>query len=112
MVPLMATWHEAGLDAAIARVQQLDREAYDTRETFLRNAVFILQEAQRPAEAIEVLKLGEHVYPDAAWVSTDLARLCAQAGAGCTHPHRAPTPGCQWSCPLRGTMKYEKASTS
>ena len=79
LVPLMATWHEAGLDAAIAQAAQLDRAAYDAREIFLRNVVFILQEAQRPAEAIEVLKLGEHVYPDAAWVSTDLARLSAQA---------------------------------
>jgi len=79
MVPLMATWHEAGLDAAIAQAGQLDRAAYDASETFLRNVVFILQEAQRPAAAIEVLKLGQHVYPDAAWVSTDLARMYAQA---------------------------------
>ena len=79
LVPLMATWHEAGLDAAIAQARQLDRAAYDASETFLRNAVFILQEAHRPAEAIEVLKLGQHVYPGAAWVSTDLARLSAQA---------------------------------
>jgi CubicO group peptidase (beta-lactamase class C family) len=79
LVPLMATWHEAGLDAAIAQARQLDRAAYDASETFLRNVVFILQEAQRPAEAIEVLKLGQHVYPDAAWVSTDLARMSAQA---------------------------------
>jgi len=105
LVPLMATWHEAGLDAAISQAlrrslprveprgsgqaRQLDREAYDARETFLRDAVFILQEAYRPAEAIEVLKLGQHVYPDAAWVSTDLARLCTQAG------DQASAPGCQ-----------------
>jgi len=79
LVPLMATWHEAGLDAAIAQAGQLDRAAYDASETFLRNAVFILQEAQRPAAAIEVLKLGQHVYPDAAWVPQDLARMSTQA---------------------------------
>jgi len=79
MVPLMATLHEAGLDAAIAQAGQLDRAAYDASETFLRNAVFILQEAHRPAAAIGLLKLGEHVYPDAAWLSADLARLSAQA---------------------------------
>jgi len=79
LVPLMATWHEAGLDAAIAQAGQLDRAAYDASETFLRNAVFILQEVRRPAAAIELLKLGQHVYPAAAWVSTDLARLSAQA---------------------------------
>jgi len=58
---------------------QMEKTANDTREAFLRDAVFILQEANRPAEAIGLLKLGEHVYPDAAWVSTDLARLSAQA---------------------------------
>jgi len=79
LVPLMATWHEAGLDAAIAQAGQLDRAAYDASETFLRNVVFILQEARRPAAAIDLLKLGQHVYPAAAWVSTDLARLSTQA---------------------------------
>jgi len=58
---------------------QMEKTANDTREAFLRNAVFILQEAHRPAEAIEVLKFGQHVYPDAAWLSADLARLSAQA---------------------------------
>ena len=79
LVPLLATLHAAGLDAAIAQARQLDKEAYDAGEAFLRNAVFILQEAHRPAEAIEVLKFGQHVYPDAAWLSADLARLSAQA---------------------------------
>jgi CubicO group peptidase (beta-lactamase class C family) len=79
MVPLLATLHESGLDAAVAQAGQLDRAAYDASEAFLRNVVFILQEAHRPAEAIEVLKLGQHVYPAAAWLSTDLARLSARA---------------------------------
>ena len=63
LIPLMAMMAETGLESAITQFHLMDRDAYDTDITFLRDSVFILNEAHRSEAAGELLKLGAYIYP-------------------------------------------------
>jgi CubicO group peptidase (beta-lactamase class C family) len=67
LVRLMATMRDAGLEAAVAQYRLINQDAYDTDITFLRDSVFILQEAYRPEDASELLKLSARIYPESDW---------------------------------------------
>ena len=64
LVPLMATLNDIGIDAAVNQYQRMDRDAYNPDITFFRDSVFILGEAYRSEDAIELLKLGAVIYPE------------------------------------------------
>lgn len=64
LLPLMAKLGDTGFEAAVADYRKMDQDSPDANMTFLRDSIFILQEAHRPEEASELLKLAALLYPE------------------------------------------------
>jgi hypothetical protein len=64
MVSLLSTLRDDGLEAAVTQYRQMGRNISDGDLAFLRDSVFILQEAHRPEDVGEFLKLRERLYPE------------------------------------------------
>ena len=63
MVSLLSTLRDDGLEAAVSQYRQLGRNTYDADLAYLRDSIFILQEAHRSEDASELLMLSACLYP-------------------------------------------------
>jgi len=64
MVALISTLRDVGLEAAISQYRQMKRNTHNSDKTFLRDSIFILQEAHRSEDASKLLELSAHLYPE------------------------------------------------
>jgi CubicO group peptidase (beta-lactamase class C family) len=64
MVSLLSTLRDDGLEAAVTQYWQMERNRSDADMDYLRDSIFILQEAQRSGDASELIKLKAFLYPE------------------------------------------------
>ena len=76
LVPVITMLRETGIEAAIAQYRQLGQDTHDADMAFLRNSIFILQEARQLGKADELLRLGERLFPNTIMEHKGDAELC------------------------------------
>jgi hypothetical protein len=64
MVSLLSTLRDDGLEAAVTQYWQMERNRSDADMDYLRDSIYILQEAQRSGDASELIKLKAFLYPE------------------------------------------------
>jgi CubicO group peptidase (beta-lactamase class C family) len=64
MLSMLSVLRNDGLEAAATQFWQSGQNLTDTDKAFLRDSIFILQEADRPENASELTKLGMRLYPE------------------------------------------------
>jgi CubicO group peptidase (beta-lactamase class C family) len=64
MISLLTAMRNDDLEAAVTQLGQMGRILTDADKAFLRDSIFILQEAHRPEDASELAKLRVRLYPE------------------------------------------------